>query len=94
MKMLFPRYAIGLLVGVILGLVFPSCASWWLLAGLLGVLVVNELRGQWGFGSHWNCYRLSSYALYTGPVVCALIGILLGSGKIGVLLINIGTLIS
>lgn len=47
-----------------------------------------------GFGGHWSGYRFSSCILYTGPVVFALIGILLGGGKIGTLLIALGTLVS
>jgi hypothetical protein len=91
---IFLRYILGLMLGIILGLIFPAFASWWLLLIFLGVFIVSEVVGEWGFGGHWSCYRFSSYILYAGPATFVLFGILLGSGKIGALLIEIGTLIS
>lgn len=95
MSELFLRYILGLACGVIFGLVFPQYVSWWaVLLLFVGVFVISELWGRWGFGGHWHDYRFSAYALYTGPITCALIGTFLGSGKVGTLLIAIGTLIS
>jgi len=95
MRDLWARYSIGLLSGVVFGLIFPTLIPQSLLfACVLGVLVGNEIVGRWGFGSHWDGYRLVSYALYTGVAVCAWIGVLLGSGKIGSLLVSLGSLIS
>lgn len=94
MRAFFSRYVIGLLVGIIFGLVSPALASAWGILVLLGVLIVNECIGRWGFGEHWDGYRLISYVLYTGPVVCIWMGIQLGSGNIGTLLISLGQRIS
>ena len=95
---IFFRYAFWLMCGVVLGLIshtylFPF-SLWWLLLIFVVVFVVTELVGQLGFGGHWHDYRLTVYVTHTGPAVFALIGILLGSGKIGILFIKIGTLLS
>lgn len=90
----YARFSFCFLIGVILGLIFPFLATWWILAGILVVLVVNEIVGQWGFGTHWIDYRFPSYLLYTGAFVCLGVGIFLGSGHVGRLLIALGKLIS
>ncbi|QQS60825.1 MAG: hypothetical protein IPN70_02950 [Candidatus Moraniibacteriota bacterium] len=94
MRTFFSRYTIGLLVGTILGLAYPASASVWSFFILLGVLVVNELMGRWGFGQHWNGYRLSSYALHFGFLACIWLGIQFGSGNIGTFLVFVGEKIS
>lgn len=82
MGSIYLRFAFGLACGVILGLISPAWASWWLLLLFLGVLLVTELVGRWGFGGEdWNECRITIYALYTGPVVFVLIGILLRERK-------------
>lgn len=90
----FFRYATGLLAGIVFGLVYPASASMWSLLVLLGIIAINEFIGRWGFGSHWNGYRFTSYALYTGFAVCIWVGIQFGSGNIGTLLITVGERIS
>jgi hypothetical protein len=94
MNTLIPRYLIGLLVGVVVGLLFPGIPQWILLLCLLTTFVISELLGWWGFGNHWSSYRLSSYALYAAVVVCIWVGTLLGSGMFGRLLVMVGELIS
>ena len=94
MSMLFTRYVIGFLIGVLLGVFFPALASWWSLFFLLGIFVINEFFGRLGFGKHWRGYRFSSYMLFAFVVVFVFIGIFFGSGKLGELLIIIGTFIS
>ncbi len=96
MRELIGRYTIGLLAGIVCGFLFPKLIpSWVFLPILVATVVITEVVGYWGFGNgHWNEYRMSSYALYSAVVVCAVLGILFGSGKIGSLLVSIGTLIS
>jgi hypothetical protein len=95
MGMLYFMYTLGLACGAILGFFFPAWTTWWvLILFFLGIFAVTELIVQLGFGNRLHDYRLTLYAIYAGPAMCALIGILLGSGKIGTLLITLGTLIS
>ena len=94
MNSLILRYVVALLCGVVLGYIFPALASWWLLLFLFAVWLINELVGLWGFGGHWPEYRLWLYCIYTGLAVCAVIGILLGSGRVGKLLVLLGKAIS
>jgi hypothetical protein len=94
MQNLLIRYAFGFLIGIILGKFYPLLASLWGLLVLLGVIVANESIGKWGLGSHWNQYRLFSYALYTGAAGCVWIGIQLGSGNVGIFLIILGKMLS
>lgn len=90
----YARFVIGLLFGVCIGLIYPSLPVFWIFVAILLFLVVNEVVGRWGFGSHWVEYRFSSYLLYIGVVACIGVGIFLGSGEIGRLLIVVGKLIS
>jgi hypothetical protein len=87
-------YSTGLLLGVILGLLFPAIPSWPLFfLGLFVIVLVTEGVGSWGFGSHWTEYRSTVYLVYSPPFVLLLVGALLGSGKIGALLVSVGTLL-
>ena len=95
MRELLPRYMIGILVGVCWGLLFPNLIPLWCyIPILLATVVITEWFGHRGFVDHWNGYRTSSYARYGAVVVCVLVGILVGSGKVGSFLIAVGTLVS
>lgn len=87
-------YLFGFFLGVTLGLLIPEFVSWSLFfLGLFVIVLVTEAIGYWGFGSHWREYRRDLYIIYSGPFVLILVGALLGSGKIGVLLVSLGTLL-
>lgn len=90
------KYLIALIAGVIFGISFPTLLPDWMLAATpIAVIIVTEIIGQWGFGrSHWREYRIPAYIIYSGVVVSALLGILLGNGMVGRLLVWIGTSIS
>lgn len=95
MNEVFTRYIIGLLVGVILGILFPIIASTWVaILNFVAIFIVTEIIGKWGFGHAWNRYRVGCYILRTGVAMSAWFGVLLGSGKVGLFLIMIGKLIS
>lgn len=88
-------YLFGFSLGVTLGLLISEFVSWSLFfAGIFVIVLVTEVIGSWGFGSHWRKYRRDVYILYSTPFVLILVGALLGSGKIGALLVSIGTLLS
>lgn len=91
-RQLFARCILGLMCGVILGLIFPAYVSWPLFFGIvLAVIILTGLIGRWAFGHNWDDYLIIEFG---GPVVVACVGALLGAGKIGTLLITIGTLLS
>lgn len=94
MSELVPRYIIGFLLGLVLGLIWPILASWWIISYLVAVFVISELVGRWGFGSHWNGYRFAQYLLYAFPWGIVALGILFGSGTIGSALVAVGKVIS
>ena len=95
MKEFISRYFIGLLLGIAFSLIFPNLVVLWMIFCLFLIsFIITEIIGGYGFGSHWYTYRFSAYIIYTGVAWCVLLGVLLGGGKIGKLLIKIGTLIS
>lgn len=95
MKDIFFLYAIFLLLGLASGFFFPASASMLLFVSILVITILaTELIGSQGFGDHWCEYRITVYITYPLAIVIALLGILLGSGKVGTFLITIGTLLS
>ena len=89
------RYLIGLLVGIIFGISFPTLLSVWILAATpIAIIVVTEIIGQWGCGSRWLEYRILGYLIYSGAAFATLLGVLLGNGMVGRFLVWIGTSIS
>lgn len=91
---LVPRYIIGLLLGVCLGLIWSFLASWWIVAYLFAVLAISEMLGRSGFGSHWDEYRFSFYLLYSFPFWIIALGILFGASAVGSFFVTLGKIIS
>lgn len=95
MRTVFLSCVIGLLLGIILGYVYPVLASMWSILVLCGVFLVAELIGRVGFGGeHWDCFRFSVFIIYVVPLICLWVGIQFGSGHVGAFLVFVGRLIS
>ena len=95
MRALLFLYTSVLLAGGALGFIFPTLMpTWFILLCVPGIIIVTELAGWWGFGNRWYDYRNAVYFVYPVMAACALLGILLGSGKVVAFLVALGLFIS
>ncbi len=88
-------YLFGFFFGVTVGLLCPTLVSWMLFfLGLFVIILVTEIIGYLRLEAEWAEYRFPLYVMYSTPFVLILVGVLFGGGKIGALLVSIGTLLS
>lgn len=89
-------YLVGFIVGLMLGIFSPILVPAWMIVlfGGLGIVIVSEAVGHWGFGHRWHDHRLGWYILWPAVAVCTLLGFLFGTGAVGRFLVAVGTFLS
>ena len=85
MREIVSYYVLGLVVGVILGFIFPAYVSWRMFFGAVLIVIIGTgVVGRYVLGHTWSGYLSSVYALVGGPLVLVCVGALLGAGCAGI----------